>query len=333
MKNANSNSLKNIHDLDVQTIEPVEQGHLTNNFKISTVQGNYFLKQHRAENVPRLDYITAVESFFCSYDIPIVMPILDKNKKSYFKADDQIYTLYPFIQNNHKDQFGAQFEKIARAGAFLGRLHRIGQNDIPKTLQRLGHERWDSKKSAEILTKIQDMIHAKSNRDDFDRLALETIDAKLSFINQNKITFDAIAIHHDTLIHGDFHFGNCFFDDDNEICALFDFEKACYAPREREYIRALFTICVSKPFVLSDLDHVALFARNYQAVFPIISEKIEDALIIHKIRYFHSTWIEEEHYLKNNFRLDILYPRVLQNIEFFNLYYEMFKESILSVLQ
>jgi Ser/Thr protein kinase RdoA (MazF antagonist) len=111
--------------------------------------------------------------------------------------------------------------------------------------------------------------------------------------------------------------GNIFFNENSDISAVFDFEKTYSGPRERELARAVFLTCLNGSTTQHDIDRARYFVAAYNEYYPISEQALRSAMEAHIIRYFHSTWIEEEHYLHGNSRLDEIYPKVAHNTTYF----------------
>ena len=324
--------LKDLYDLDIEYVEKIQHGHLNDNSKIVTPNGPVFLKQHRATNTKAIQYIEDVEVFFHANGIPVILPIQNKQGFSYFECADSVYTVYPYIDAVQIQRNVMNDDHISSISRFLAQIHRVTQNGTPAPLQTIGTERWDGQKSQDTLMRVQKMIMAKDKRTDFDDLALNVITQKLAFIKNNTLQYADFEFTNDTLLHGDYHNGNIFFDQNSVITAVFDFEKTCYAPRERELVRSMFLTCLAGSFSDDNFKGARTFLATYNHAYPIARDKVARALEVYIVRYGHSTWIEEEHYLKNNSRLDELYPRVLNNMLFFNKNNDVIYGELLSVL-
>lgn len=209
----------------------------------------------------------------------------------------------------------------------LAKLHLAGANAHHLPIKTEKAKRYDTK----FLTnakQILEIIRRQKTKTDFDRLAQEVLTLKISLAEQfttskqedfHEYIRANLPLNHVT--HGDYHDGNLFFDEQNRVSHIFDWEKVMKASRAREIVRAVLFMCLASPdgyrtsFTEHTFRQANLFLHSYHAWYPLKRAEIEAAVYQRYINEIHSLWVESEHYLLHNSRVDVFlesgYSRLL----------------------
>jgi hypothetical protein len=194
------------------------------------------------------------------------------------------------------------------------------------------NEYWNKDKVLKKISEIESVLKSLKNKDQFCNMVSEVLDYKKKFIISNSRISSDFNLGHDTIVHGDYHEQNVFFDKDDNISHIFDFEKTKVSSRHLELIRSMFLICFNHDYSKENFKKAKLYFDTYNILYPIDMTIFEDCLNFHIIKLFHSTWIEDEHYLKGNLRLDNLYKGNFETIKYMSSEVDDFKKQILSFL-
>jgi len=151
---------------------------------------------------------------------------------------------------------------------------------------------------------IDSEIKKKSELTDFDKLALESIIAKKRLMEANLAVYEDFDLPADHLIHGDYLDHNVFFGTDDHVSHVFDLEKTEYSPRMFELFRSLMYTFVSGRAGLGEMEKVKRYLGAYRKVYPTRDDELSSGLKLFYLKVIHGTWIESEHYLRNNMRID-----------------------------
>jgi Ser/Thr protein kinase RdoA (MazF antagonist) len=149
---------------------------------------------------------------------------------------------------------------------------------------------------------------------------------QLTLVEQTPMAFATLSLQSDHLLHGDYHDSNLFFNADEEVSHLFDWEKTEIAPREIELVRALLFTCFSNPenfrgtFEPHNFDLAAAFLSTYHALYPIEAEQFIAALHARYWGSLCSLWVVDEHYRRQNDRVDAFLEANLAEINYFAAY-------------
>jgi Ser/Thr protein kinase RdoA (MazF antagonist) len=299
----------------VNNIEEINKGLLTKNFKVISSQGEYFLKQHREEvDESALYYIESVESFFSEHGIPVLKPITSLSKMNHFSFNGGVYTIYPYkggYADIDRDKINDNC--IISMASMLARMHRVGSNS-DKLFQSKFDKFWNTDKALSKLRDIRTIIRPSTA---FDELAIKMIDLKIDYLENNKLLSAVELVKNDTLIHGDYHDQNLFFSKDDKIDWIFDFEKSGYGSGVFELVRSVLLVCFNHNFDHDNFRKAALYLNTYNQYNKLSLSDIQNSTRAFILKSMHSTWIESEHYLKQNYILDDLLEKQFSNLLYF----------------
>ena len=306
----------------------VSGGYLSDNFAVGNDKIKYFLRQYRSKyNKKENEQIHRIKNFFAKNGIPIISPLKNKNGKTFFEFDGKFYALFPFIEGKVIEAKDLTIKTIHSIARMLAKIHLLSKNGFPE----LTEDRTSIYSKEKIVAdgeKILSLINAKRKKDEFDEQALCQIALKLDLVKQNNITFEDLGLKFDHLIHGDFHEMNLFYDQNNEVKFVYDLEKATVAPRSFEIARAIDYICLTD-FKDINIIRAAEFVKAYRSLYEISDEEIRKGLIFWYMKNIHNLWIEEAHYLQNNFRTDVFYPIQDKKLRFYSQHLDKVINNIL----
>lgn len=307
-----------LYNLSITSVEPVEGGFLTNNQRIITSGISYFLKQYRSNNADEIKEIHSVKLFFAENNIPVVLPIKNKEGESFFIFDNRCYALFPFITDAmsvaRKDLKDAH---ITSLGNMLARMHLLSKNEYPQVTTKTAKS-INTEKFFEVSQEILDIISEKETKNGFDELALRAITFKRSALRLNTLKLEDLGLIHNHLTHGDYHDQNVFFDESGNVKYIYDFEKAVISARVKEIVRSMNLIIFDTTFTDENYARAKLYLQAYAAVYPITKEELEKGIRYMHLENLHSLWVEQEHYFKFNTRVDHFLQNGLDRITYIN---------------
>ncbi len=299
---------------DLRVVSEVQKGVLSKNYILANRQQKYFLKRYRFEDSEQVAQVHRVKKFFSQGGVPVILPMIGKDG-TFFSFEGGVYALFPFvdaIQISRRDLEVVHFKSMAK---MLAKIHRLG-SELPFGAD--GEiETWDTAEFIHKAENIRESILSKSESDDFDRIALRGLELKLRFVEKSipdHTNFDLNPSHQ---IHGDFHDGNVFFDGNNNVSHVFDFEKTGVRHRIYEVIRSMDYMCVEGVPTEKDMGNIEAFMTTYQSEYPLSQSEIEMGWQVYFYKKIQSLWIESEHYLKQNCRPDIFIKPHVDSLEYF----------------
>ncbi|MES2224695.1 MAG: phosphotransferase [Patescibacteria group bacterium] len=297
--------INTLYEVQVYSPEKVAKGFLSENHVLtgrSDKTKKYFLKKYRFDNKEKIEEIHATKKYFADGGIPVILPILNNENKTYFFFEEGYFALFPFIDGRHIDRDDLTETAAISLGETIAKIHLLGKDS---TLFMKDHFKgWDKEKFLVKADQLAALIHEKKEFDEFDRNALKSIEMRKALIEANTFTFEDLHIPSDCLIHGDYHDANIFFDDEDYVEYVFDFEKVQYAPRVYELIRSLMYMFFDSAFSMQHIGLGKLYIESYSKVYPISKDELRAGLKLFYLRQVHGFWVEGEHYINHNYRVD-----------------------------
>ncbi len=294
--------INELYQLDVSSSEKVEKGFLSDNYFLSNSKTKFFLKKYRFDNGNRIIEVHSSKKYFADGGIPVILPISQIDGSTLFEHEGSYYALFPFVKGRHIDRGNLTETSIASLGKMLGKIHHLGKESKLVIDDRFKIENREKvfKKIEDILEKISEV----SSPDDFDKVALENVKMKRGLLLKNSITFEELGLHSDHLIHGDYLDHNVFFDEQDKVQWVFDFEKTNYSPRTYEFFRSMVYGLLCAEVTETDLKNARKYLDAYSSIYPISNDEVKRGLQLYFLKTIHGFWVESEHYLKGNTRVD-----------------------------
>jgi len=298
-----------------QVPERIAKGVLSENYSLVSNKGKLFLKKYRFESENRIREIHSAKQYFADSSIPVILPIRASHDSTFFFFNGSFYALFPFVFGKHIEREELTDHAVTSMGEMLGRIHLAGGDSTISIVEDF-FSSWDKNafdiKVAEILEKML----STEERNNFDKLAYESIRLKKSLVEKNSIQYEGLGFKSDHLIHGDYLDHNVFFNNADEVEHVFDFEKTQYSPRTFELFRSLMYSLLSSGTSESDLQKARVYLDAYRATYPIENEELKRGLEMFYLKSIHSVWVEHEHYVKGNFRPDLFLEPDFKRLQF-----------------
>ncbi len=296
------NKIQSAYGLTISSSEKVTKGYLSENFILYDSAGRYFLKKYRFTNPRRVSEVHAAKCFFAQGGIPVILPLPCLDARTFFEHAGAYYTLFPFIEGGSFERHRLGDQAIVSFGQTLGKIHLLGKaSKLPiNDFFKIEADRTIQEKIEKILNLIEAITHPS----DFDILALQNLRLKQNLLLENTTSIESLKLPADHLIHGDYLDHNVFFDENDTVQWVFDFEKTGYAPRTYELFRSMAYCILSSDFTATDFKKARLYLKSYREVYPLSDGEIESGLRLYFSKCIHGLWIEGEHYLKGNNRVD-----------------------------
>jgi Ser/Thr protein kinase RdoA (MazF antagonist) len=314
--------------IGILSLNRIEAGFLSANYAVDAGGKRFFLKGYRFEDSQRIAEIHRIKSFFASKGIPVILPISTKEGKTFFTVDEKHYALFPFVTGVHPQRGSIPPHIIEALGAFIARMHAAGRE-----CDFFVREKFADKDARSVITtacEIIGIIEAKVARDDFDKLALDSLRIKIMLTERDTVAFDRFITESPILLQGDFHEQNIFFDEAGNVKYVFDFEKAVMGLRSFELWRSADYMFLNGYFSKDRIGNVIAYFKAYNHRNPISSEELSNGLEVYYQRCIKSLWVEKEHYLKGNKKTDAFLEN--RTILFLSEHRDSFLKEIASAL-
>jgi homoserine kinase type II len=298
-------AIVNSYGLNVVDTELITKGFLSENFKVVCQEGIFFLKQYRAElDKNRVQDIHKSKNFFAGQGIPAVMPIANGCGEFFVSHEGRFFALFPFVNGHTYPDQHCSISELRSLARMLARVHLAGETAETDYVGKS----FKQKNKEETLARAEDVIVAiekeilRTGGNSFDRSALRIAQEKQRYISEWPFPEHQPLPH--ILVHYDLHAGNVFFDDAAEIQHVFDFELVQHEPAAFDVVRTMTIVCMDYGLREEKWNRVHNFLDAYREVRALSDEELYRG-VIEFVKYRSTSfWVEEEHYLKNNSRVD-----------------------------
>jgi Ser/Thr protein kinase RdoA (MazF antagonist) len=274
-----------------------------NHVLVDSVSGTkYFLKRYRFDSEEKIVQIHSVKNYFSERGIPVIVPIQTNTGETFFSFEGFFFALFPYVVAREIVSKDLSDEAIISLGQTLARIHLAGKDAVLPDIERF--QGWNKEKLLQKSSELMAIIDTLDTRTEFDQQALIDLKLRSSIIESNTHTFEDFELPADHLIHGDYHGGNVFFDEHDHISHVFDFEKSLVAPRTFELFRSTVFLFFGTTFDTETIRKARLYVQSYLYVYPASEEELRKGFNVFYLRFVHGFWVEGEHYLKGNTRVD-----------------------------
>ncbi len=308
--------IENTYGLELTFQRKITKGTLSDNCVLANDKSMYFLKKYRYNNADKITEIHSVKKYFSNGGIPVIIPILALDGSTFFKCNESYFALFPYIDGRYIEGKDLNDRALVQMAEMLGKIHLLGRDSkiIVNNYFKIEKKENTDKLIKDILIKINEI----KTPSEFDKIALKDVELQNKLLLCNSIKFEDLNLINDHLIHGDYLDPNIFFNDDNGIEYVFDFEKTCYAPRSFELFRSMFYTIIKDEFRNIELKKMKLYLEAYSSIYPISKVEIEKGIKLFFLKYIHGFWMTSEHYLYNNYRVDKLLPEHQARMSYFS---------------
>jgi Ser/Thr protein kinase RdoA (MazF antagonist) len=307
--------MKDLFSFDhILSFDFVHGGFMSQNFRVETDKGTFFLKQYRNRINTIIHEIKEAEVFFKSKGLPVIMPVQDKFNREAFWFNGHWYSLFPFVYGNSPVAGQMSMELTRSLARTLAKLHEHGREftNRPFQMLRISTARKFHLEQVELIK----VLESKDQKTNLESKMFEILKRKESYILSTKLRPQDLSLSYDNLLHGDYQYYNVFANSQDEVTHLYDLERACLGPTEYEVVRSMMMNCFDDGFAQSNMDRAREYLKEYKTHQPLSLEMFVDAMRLYSYNILHTTWIEAR-YLVFNIDTQIdLFNRHVSRLEF-----------------
>ncbi|MEZ8631334.1 phosphotransferase enzyme family protein [Vibrio lentus] len=258
----------------------------------------FFLRKYRTSDVNRIKNEHELLLFLSQKIFSIVQPCLTFDGKSFVKVGSEYYALFPEAQGSLIDKHALTNKLAYEAGITLAKLHHE-LSHCPRT--KFSNEAfpvvqlsWNREVWLQRLDKVIHLIESKREQSTENDWALQRAKQQRRFLSSGQSIHSYETKTERTLIHGDYHHFNIFFDERSRVSGIIDWDLIQYMPPAYEIARAcmyMFDMEVKKSVE---------FINGYLSINELTLESFTDGARAWGIFADHHIWALEEVYLKHN---------------------------------
>ncbi len=299
-----------------------EHGLITQNAIVADEKSiKYFIKNHRVDHLEKLDKIEQSASFIATHsDVPVVLPLPNKNGDLHTAIEDSAMSLYPYIENKKYIAQSLEEEVSFRnhLGAMLGKIHAASRSvaipesiDISNLYRPMNIERFTKEKD-----RIELIINSKEILDDYDKKALAFLNLKYSILEKTTVMHSSKE---GTIVcHCDYHSGNLLCDEQGYVIGVCDWDHAGRCSAANDLLRS-FNMCIVRnnfnKYQNLTLESKA-FIKGYveNGGFVYTEKEMGDAIELLYQKTLGSAWPMTDHYYHSNTKADHLLDADMEKV-------------------
>jgi len=309
-----STTLKSVFPFqNVLSFDFVHGGYMSQNFKVETDQGTFFLKQYRNRMNTVIHEIKEAEAFFASKGLPIISPIKDQYDRGAFWHRGHWFSLFPFVYGQSPVASRMSDEIIRELARTLSFFHREGRTfkQRPFHVLRMATAR----KFHLEQTELKRILASKQTKTELEERMGEVLKSKESYIKLLNYRPEHLSLKYTHLLHGDFQYYNVFANNDS-ITHIYDLERACIGPPEYEVARSVMLNCFDDGWDTENIERAKIYLSEYCKYQPLTLESFTDGMLLYAYNIIHMTWIEARYLIFGiDTQLD-LFNRHVDRLEF-----------------
>ncbi len=292
------------------------------NCVIADGDASYFLKVYNPKRFrERILEIHAAEEYFFHHGVPAIVPLKCLDGESVFEFEDRFYSLFPFVHGRVLDRLPNE-RGAASMGDMLARIHLASRTDdsleVVRQMRGWDRERFLDDANA-LLLRLTHVVHPPVHP-----LALVMLRKKIALAETTALRFEDMGFRNDSILHGDYHYGNVFFDRDDHVTHVFDFERVRRGARAAEVAEGIFLNCFGMnlegddPITDSHIRLAERFIAGYTQAYPMMHSEIAQGLWWYfYAQMVHDVWPLNEHYLAGDRRADRILAKRYDRLTYF----------------
>lgn len=293
----------------IEEINQINEGIINNNFFIKTNKGKFFLKIYSNDlSISKIEHIKEIENFMFNNNIPAIKSIINDNEHK--------ISIYPFMDSNRSHDYNDKDYFLI--GQMLAKIHKASFNiDLPRKLKKYEHENKSTKNNSKKNIKYIEIINNKHNPSETDLIYKEYLEKKLKYSNNFEYKKE---IQNNTLIHGDYHPGNLFFNKKKtEIIGICDWEKSIYGLRNYDFAKAYLNLSFGsgEENINICLDIKRYLTNGYRRILELSNEEIEDGIKLRIRDYLFDSSLEDRYLIHNDDRSNKFVKNWIRILDYF----------------
>ncbi|MEV4558762.1 phosphotransferase [Kitasatospora sp. NPDC049285] len=292
-------------------VAPVAEGLLNRGYRVSTADGDYFLKCYVDRATAGRPAITAqhrATTALAGLGLPVTPPLAAEDGRTVTAHGGRLFALYPWVAGGHRHGTELDPLRCTELGSLLGGLHLALARVCAPLQQPDGVLGAEPEETERIVGELLALARAHRPYGPFDRLAEQRLTERLDLLAAHRHRRPGPADAPPTgWTHGDFHGLNILYRGDT-VTAVLDWDKLAPHPVAEEAVRAATLLFNDRATGVLDLGRVRHYARAYRASGAATAEQL--AAATHRVWWerLNDLWMLQWRYQRRDHRADPLFP-------------------------
>ncbi|MFJ1753749.1 phosphotransferase enzyme family protein [Kitasatospora sp. NPDC088134] len=292
-------------------VVPVAEGLLNRGYRVSTADGDWFLKcyvDRATANRPAITAQHRATTALAARGLPVPAPVPDRDGRTVTAYRGRLFALYPWVAGSHRHGTELDLARCGELGTLLGALHGALAEVCAPLRQPDGVLSAEAEETERIVADLRALARAHRPYGPFDRLAEQHLTERLDLLATHRHRRPGPTAAPPTgWTHGDFHGLNVLHRGDT-VTAVLDWDKLAPHPIAEEAVRAATLLFNDRATGVLDLARVRHWARAYRATGAADAEQVARA--VHRVWWerLNDLWMLQWHYQRGDHRADPLFP-------------------------
>ncbi len=301
---------------DIGMFTMIHGGYMSQNFRVETDRGPFFLKQYRNRLNTVIHEIKTAEQFFANQGLPVILPIQERYGREAFWNSGHWYSLFPFIDGLSPKDGQITRTQIISMAQMLARFHETGHQFTyrPFQLLRVGNARKFLLERIELIR----ILEKRKPWSDIDEAIFDLLSFKDRIIQTIHAVPTDFGMTFNCLLHGDFQYNNLFLDENGQVTYVYDLERASLGTPAYEVARSAIINCFDTGWDEAQYnlarEHIAAYREHQSMTF----EAYEQAVRFYAFNVVFTTWIEARYLIYGIGSQLAVYERHIKRVKFFS---------------
>jgi homoserine kinase type II len=280
---------------DVLACEPITEGLMNPNWRLTTTTGDYAVKQLRDASPAAARRQQSVLPLLATRGLPVPSVVGDE-------VDGKYYLVGPWMPGGHRTGNSLPIDTCRALGDLVGRIHVALRELMPAPATLADRPRTVEAARAEL---VRFGRAAADGHEQFDRVAAADIGERLVLLDEVAHLRPADSLEAGPVgwTHGDLNDLNLLFEGD-VVSGVLDWDRLGVRPYGLEVVRT-----VTLVFGVGDLGRTEAFAAGYRSRVDIGNDALRDAAHRRWWDLVTETWILRLHYDRGDSGCDHILPR------------------------
>lgn len=275
--------------------ELLHSGFMSQNYRVNTSVGSFFLKRYRDRINTVIHEIKMAEEYFSLHGLPIILPKKDRYGREAFWCGAW-YSLFPFIEGQSPTRPEINRDLIISLATTLAHIHDAGDQFTFRPFQmiRIGNKRKFLMENVELDRCLAQKKRLTSQEEQIQQL----LDLKRGLFKKSDHSPEDFPLAYDCLLHGDYQHFNVFADRQH-VTHIYDLERTALGPASYEIARAIFLDCFEDGWNEKNFADAQLYVSTYREHRPLTFDDFTQAIQFYYYNVIRTSWIEANFLIYN----------------------------------
>lgn len=287
---------------EVRAVHKSPLGTMNDTFIVTASDRLAVLRRHRLSRCrPMVEREHALMGCARERGVPCPEVLSARSGERLIEESGRLFSLFEHAPGQQVRRRDLTAKHAATLGIALAQVHDAIADCTPVRDRPTGERRGtaDLPTSAETAARLQRLltvVQLRRQATELDRWAEERLRSRLAWLEANPGAPPPLSSPESRTLHGDYQESNVFFDDEQRVCAVIDWDNSDYGSTSGEMIRAM--------SLSLDLDPILCqaFLDGYRRIRQADLDDLSLEAELYSWRKLHDTWLYDTVYLHGDSR-------------------------------